>query len=316
MLRQLVCCLLYFAAAAQLWSCRINAHLSADLAGEDFGFAARTGAAQPGRRRRRGALEDLVREDLVPLLHVVLDLALRQLLEGLHTGHRVPLPGLLEARLVLLRHEGFVPGGEQVRGHRVQVDQAGRRRTGAAVPAAVQVAHGAHGGEGGLVHHPGSEEFVLADALAHSGVLLLVLVVQTKAQKVCGSRERRRVEVARIQPGDAEPVARLVPERQQRDHAVQRGRTHVGFPHGSGLEPAGQRYRLGFGRPGHNPVDGESERLAAAAAGGEHVGARGLAPRSRGGAEEPRWAAERTVHHLLINRAATTSCWREAGGRC
>ena len=161
-------------------------HLAADLAGEHFGFAAGTGAAEPGRRGR-GLLEDLVREEVVPLLHVVLDVAVRQLLEGLHAGHRVPLPGLLQARLALLRQEGFVPGGEQVRGHRVQVDQAGRRGTGARVPATVQVAHGAHGGEGGLVHHPGSEEFVLAGALARSGVLLLVLIVQPKAQKVCGT---------------------------------------------------------------------------------------------------------------------------------
>lgn len=301
------------------WSVQ-DSHLAANFAGENFGFAAGTRAAQPGRRRRRcrRALEDLVAEDLVPLLHVVLDLALGQLLEGLRAGHRVPLPGLLQARLAFLRHEGFVPGGEQVRGHRVQVDQAGRRWARAAVPAAVQVAHGAHGGEGGLVYHAGSEEFVLAGGLAHNRVLLLVLIVQPKAQKVCGSGERRRVEVARIQPGDAEPVARLVPERHQRDHTMQRGRADVGFSHRRRLEPAGKRYRLGLGRPGHNPVDGESERLAAAAAGGEHVGARGLAPRSRGGAEDPRWAAESTVHHLRINRAATTatrSCWREAGGR-
>lgn len=200
----------------QVW----RTHLAADFAGENFGLAAGTGSTQPGRRRRRRALEDLVGDDLVPLLHVVLDLTLRQLLEGLHAGHRVPFPGLVQARFAFLCHEGFVPGGEQVRGHRVQVDKAGRWRTPSAVPAAVQVAHGAHGGEGGLVHHPGSEEFVLAGGLAHSGVLLLVLIVQPKAQKVCRSGQGRPVEVARIQPGDAEPVARFVPEWHQRDHTM------------------------------------------------------------------------------------------------
>lgn len=214
----------------------------------------------------------------------MLDLTLRQLLEGLlHPGHREPLPGLLQTRFALLRHEGFVPRAEQVGGHGVQVHEPGRGRArGAAVPAAVQVAHGAHGGgEGGLVHHPGSEEFILAALTPR--MLLLRLIVQPEAQQVCGRAQRRRVQVTRIQPGDAEPVPRLVSERHQRNHTVQRGRTRVGFPHGSGLEPAGERYRLGLGSPGHDPVDGESERLAAAAARGEHVGARGLAPGSRRG---------------------------------
>lgn len=297
---------------------KILTHLATDFTGENFGLVPGTGAAESGRGRRR-PLEELVCEDLVPLLHVVLNLALRQLLERLHPGHRVPLAGLREARLPFVRYEGFVPRGEQVRGHRVQVDEASGRGARAAVPAAVQVAHGAHGGER-LVHHPGSEKFVVARGLARGGgVLLLVLIVQAKAQKVRGSSERSRVNVARFQPGDTKPVARLVPERHQWDHAMQRGRTGVWFPHGCGLEPARERYRLGgLGRPGHNPVDGESQRFAAAA-GGEHVRARGLAPRSRGGAEDPRWAAKRTVHHLHIKCTTTTttrSCWGEAGGRC
>lgn len=172
-----------------------DAHLTADLTGENFGLVPETGAAEPGSCccSRRGALENLLSQELVPLLDVVLDVVLRQVLEGLHAGNWEPVPGLLQARLALLRHEGFMAGGEQIRGHRVQVDQATRRRTRTRIPTAIQVANSAHGGEGGLVNHPGSEEFILPGALADSRILLLVLIVQPKAQKVCGSWERRRV---------------------------------------------------------------------------------------------------------------------------
>lgn len=154
-------------------------HFSADLTGENFGLVSGTRPVQ-SNRGARGLLKDLVGEDLVPLLHVVLDLALGQVLEGLDAGHAVPLPGLMVARFALLRHEGFVAGAEKIRGHRVEVDEPGGRWTHAAVTAAVQVTHGAQRGESGLVDDPRSEEFVLTGGVGHGRVLLLVLTVQAE----------------------------------------------------------------------------------------------------------------------------------------
>lgn len=67
----------------------------------------------------------------------------------------------------------------------MQIDEPGGRRAAPVVTAAVQVTHGAHCREGGLVDHAGSEEFVLARAVGGGGLLLLRLVVQAEAQKVC-----------------------------------------------------------------------------------------------------------------------------------
>lgn len=194
----------------------------------------------------------------------------------------------------------------------MQIDEPGGRRAAPVVTAAVQVTHGAHCREGGLVDHAGSEEFVLARAVGGGGLLLLRLVVQAEAQKVCVCGQSC-VQVSRIQPGHAEPVARFVPERQQRYHAVQRGRTRVRLPTRGGREPARKWYRPGLRRAGHNPLDGESEGLPVA---GVRVRARGLAPRRWGGAEKPRWAQERGVHHLRIQHDRELLQGGLEGGRC
>lgn len=239
------------------------AHLAADFAREHFGFAAGTGAADPSPCR--GAFEHVV-----PLLHEVLDLVRAQ----------DPGPGLRRHGSAPLRHEDFVSRAQQVGGHGVQVDQAGGRRARTStVPAAVQVAHGR-----ALVDHAGSEEFVVAHGRARGGLLLGAPTVHTEAQKVHGARQRVRVQVSRVQSGQAESVSRLVAELQQRDHAVNGGRARVGLSRGGGLEPGRQRYRPGLGGSGHNPLDGEGEGLGTA--GGQ------------GGGSDPRWAARRTVHQL------------------
>lgn len=81
-------------------------HLAADLAGEHLGLGAGTRPAET--RRSRGAFEEFVGEDLdlVPVLHVVVDLDVAR-------GHRAPLRGL-QAHLALVRQEGFVAGAQQV----------------------------------------------------------------------------------------------------------------------------------------------------------------------------------------------------------
>lgn len=153
-------------------------HLATNFTGEHLWFGLRRAAVYFGRR----VLEQLLRQDVRALLHVMVQVRVRKLLK--RNARRTPvrsgpLFALLRGEQALLaRVERRV---EEIGRHGVQVHQTRVRRT-RTFPAVQVTDGGSHGVERRLVDHARPEEFVLSDG--RSRILLLVLVVQADAQQL------------------------------------------------------------------------------------------------------------------------------------